>query len=73
MLTVHGRKRALANECRDGPADLTAIAAIKKVVSIPVVSNGNVTSFADILSNLAETGGDGAMVVRNALLVVLIY
>lgn len=37
MVTVHGRKRALENECRDGPADLDAIAAVSTRACLGVV------------------------------------
>jgi tRNA-dihydrouridine synthase 1 len=67
LITVHGRMRAIENECRDGPADLSAIAAVKRTVTIPVLSNGNVCNAVHVLANLQLTGADGVMVAEAAL------
>jgi tRNA-dihydrouridine synthase 1 len=67
LITVHGRMRAIENECRDGPADLSAIAAVKRAVSIPVLTNGNVVNAINIAANLQITGCDGVMISEAAL------
>jgi nifR3 family TIM-barrel protein len=63
MITVHGRTRC---QFYDGNADWTAIRAVKRAVSIPVVVNGDVRSFDDAVRALAESGADAVMVGRAA-------
>lgn len=62
-LTVHGR---FSKQFYSGRADWGAIARVKQAVSIPVVGSGDVTSGADALRLLAETGCDAVMVARAA-------
>lgn len=64
LLAVHGRQRGRPEQRqrRKGPADLEAIAAIKRAVSCPVLSNGNVRERRDLLANMQTTGADGLMV-----------
>ena len=64
LLAVHGRQRGRPGQRqrRKGPADLEAIAAIKRAVSCPVLSNGNVREHRDLLANMQSTGADGIMV-----------
>jgi len=63
-LTIHGRTWAQAF---GGKADRSMIAAVKAAVSIPVIGNGDVLTYEDGLSMMAETGCDGVMVGRGAL------
>ncbi len=63
-ICLHPRTRAQQYR---GTADRTAIAAVKAAVRIPVIGNGDITSGADALSMLRETGCDGVMVGRAAL------
>ena len=63
-LNLHGRTR---QQMFEGRADWTAIAELKRAVSIPVVGNGDVMSAADVVARLSETGCDGVMVARAAL------
>ena len=42
LITVHGRQRGSQRHGRRGPANLSAIAAVKRALSIPVVANGNI-------------------------------
>lgn len=63
-ITVHARTR---KQEYSGMADWDAIAAIKSVVSVPVIGNGDVRSSADALKMLEHTGCDAVMVGRAAL------
>ena len=67
LIAVHGRVRGHWAHRRSGPADMEAIAAVKRTVSIPVLTNGNVRSAEDLLSTLACTGADGVMSAEGAL------
>lgn len=64
LITVHGRTRV---EMYSGKADREIIKNVKKSVQIPVVANGDVSSGADALEMLSETGADGIMVGRAAI------
>lgn len=67
LLAVHGRYRGSPTHKREGPAHLEQVAEIKRAVSIPVLTNGNVSSAADLLASLEETGADGVMSAEGAL------
>eukprot|EP00960_Hanusia_phi_P049649 759688-Hanusia_phi.AAC.6 len=55
ILTVHGRTRE--NKGPDAvPADWSLIKKIREHVSIPVISNGNIVTFEDVIDCLEETG-----------------
>ncbi|KAI0686182.1 dihydrouridine synthase-domain-containing protein [Earliella scabrosa] len=60
-LTLHARHVSACRR-RQGAADLSQVQLLKKRVGIPVVSNGNVKTWEDVLANQAETGADGIMV-----------
>lgn len=61
VICIHGRTRGSTKKRRCGPADLSAIATIAKTIqaeyggSIPVISNGNITTTTDVLQALKET------------------
>lgn len=63
-VTVHGRTR---EQMYAPPVNLDIIAEVKNAVKIPVVGNGDVTSFAAAKNMLDYTSCDGVMVGRGAL------
>ena len=62
-LTLHCRTRAQAH---NGFADWSWLEKIKKIISIPVLGNGDVTTPEDVKAML-ETGCDGVMIGRGAI------
>lgn len=63
-VTVHGRTR---EQMYAPPCDLETVAAVKRVLSIPVIGNGDIFSVRDAQKMLSVTGCDGIMVGRGAL------
>ena len=63
MLAVHGRTREQGYK---GVAEYETISAVKSVVHIPVVANGDITTAEKARDVLAFTGADAIMVGRAA-------
>lgn len=63
-ITIHGRTKIQGFK---GEPDWKAIGEIKKLVSIPVIGNGNVVNVGDSKKIIETSGCDGVMVGRGAL------
>src|SRR5881227_1946297 len=63
MISVHGRTRC---QFYKGDADWGAVRAIKDAITIPLVVNGDITSFEKAVSALEKSGADAVMVGRGA-------
>ncbi len=63
-LTIHGRTWS---QGFTGISDWQSIAAVKKAVSLPVIGNGDITSFQDAQEKMALAGCDAVMIGRGAL------
>lgn len=63
MITVHGRTRM---QFYEGTADWDAIRAVRDVLSIPLVANGDVETSEDAAEILRRSGADAVMVGRSA-------
>lgn len=63
MLTIHGRTRC---QFYKGASDWAAIRAVKDVVGIPVIANGDIVDVTSATAALSASGADGVMVGRGA-------
>ena len=63
MISVHGRTRC---QFYKGDADWSAVRAVKHAIRIPLVVNGDITSFETAVSALEMSGADAVMVGRGA-------
>ncbi|WP_457586231.1 tRNA dihydrouridine synthase DusB [Ensifer canadensis] len=62
-ITVHGRTRM---QFYTGKADWDAIRAVREVVSVPLVANGDVDTVADAQEILKRSGADAVMAGRSS-------
>jgi tRNA-dihydrouridine synthase B len=63
MISVHGRTRC---QFYKGEADWGAVRAVRDAIAIPLVVNGDITSFEKAVSALAMSGADAVMIGRGA-------
>lgn len=64
MITVHGRTRC---QFYAGAADWRAVRAVRDVVTVPLVVNGDIVSEETAEAALAQSGADAVMIGRGAV------
>jgi len=64
LIAIHGRTRC---QFYTGRADWDFIAQVKQRVTIPVIANGDISTFDDASEVLTRSGADGVMIGRAAL------
>jgi tRNA-dihydrouridine synthase 1 len=76
LIAIHARKRASWERssagARNGPADLTQVQEIRKIIGkefahVAVITNGNTITFQDVCDNLCLTGALGLMSAEGIL------
>ena len=63
LISVHGRTRC---QFYKGEADWGAVRAVRDAIAIPLVVNGDITSFEKAVTALEMSGADAVMIGRGA-------
>jgi nifR3 family TIM-barrel protein len=63
LITVHGRTRC---QFYKGEADWDAVRAVREAIAVPLVVNGDITSFETAVAALEASGADAVMIGRGA-------
>ncbi len=63
LITIHGRTRM---QFYEGQANWDAIRAVREVISVPLIANGDVETAEDAREILSRSGADAVMVGRGA-------
>ena len=63
MITVHGRTRC---QFYKGEADWSAVRPVRDAITVPLVVNGDITSFEKAVRALEMSGADAVMIGRGA-------
>jgi nifR3 family TIM-barrel protein len=63
LITVHGRTRC---QFYKGEADWDAVREVRGAISVPLVVNGDITSFEKAVAALSASGADAIMIGRGA-------
>jgi nifR3 family TIM-barrel protein len=63
MITVHGRTRC---QFYKGEADWSAVRAVRGAISLPLIVNGDITSYERAVDALEMSGADAVMIGRGA-------